>query len=238
MPKLNARSTLRIGASIIIALLSSLRPAAAGPDFGGVWTGPGCEPYPGGPYARREIIIEGNHFSQVITAYNDPVCMIGKLRMRVEGTLVFKGISPIIPSPGVYDIELRWEQVYLRPEHTNQADFLNTHRPNLCGGFWSVGAEQDLAPTKGCRKLGIDLSRPITEFDITGRVGDQIFFGTRPAAGGLLTGVARRPISFGAPLNLTNIVEFPTIAPDPPAPRPAGAPGGSGKLLPVTGVRK
>jgi hypothetical protein len=147
--------------------------------------------------------------------------------MRVEGAFVFRGVSRIVPNPGVYDVELRWEKVYLQPERTNEADFLNSHRPGLCGGNWSVGAEQDLASTNGCRKLGIDLRRPIIEYDITGRIDNDIFFGTRPAAGGLLTNPAKRPVSFGAPLRKVNEVLDPFFAPDPPAQ--------ASPLLPATG---
>ena len=158
------RLTLAAAFALIASALA--QPSArtyAGPDFGGVWSSQGCEAYPGGPFVKREIVIDGGRFSQVITAYTDGACIMPTLRMRVEGTFVFKGISPIVPTPGVYDVELRWEQVFLRPERTNEAEFLNTHRPGLCAGNWSVGAEQDLAVTKGCRKLGINLSKPVVE---------------------------------------------------------------------------
>lgn len=222
------RLTLAAAFALIASALA--QPSArtyAGPDFGGVWSSQGCEAYPGGPFVKREIVIDGGRFSQVITAYTDGACIMPTLRMRVEGTFVFKGISPIVPTPGVYDVELRWEQVFLRPERTNEAEFLNTHRPGLCAGNWSVGAEQDLAVTKGCRKLGINLSKPVVEYDITGRVGNVIYLGTRPADGGLLTHPSRRPTSFGLPLAKTNEVLDATFAPDPPA---VASP-----LLPATG---
>ena len=225
-----ALTLLALTVGCLTAQPTSAAVRASGPDFGGVWSSAGCEPYPGGPFARREIVIEAGRFSQVITAFADGGCSMPKLRMRVEGRFVFRGISPIIPSPGVYDVELRWEQVFIRAEHTNQAEFLNTHRPGLCAGNWSVGVEQDLAGTNGCRKLGIDLRRPIVEYDITGRVGDVIYLGARPSDGGLLTSAVRRPISFGAPLNKTNEVLEPSFA---PAPVVSASP-----LLPATGAKK
>jgi hypothetical protein len=219
-----------LSVGIAAASLFAVHPARAqtiGADFGGVWSSESCEPYPGGPFVRREILIEGNRFSRVITAFTDGRCSIPTLRMRVEGEFVFRGLSPIIPTPGVYNIELRWERVFLRPERTNEADFLNSHRPGLCGGAWSVGAEQDLESTAGCRKLGIDLRRPIIEYDITGRIDTRIFFGTRPQNGAQLYSVKDRPISFGAPLLKTNEVLEPTLAPTPvPTKQP---------LLPKTG---
>lgn len=235
MKRLNRMFTVALaGVLTSLAVLSAQTASAAqratGPDFGGVWSSAGCEPYPGGPFARREIVIEAGRFSQIITAFADGGCSMPKLRMRVEGRFVFRGLSPIIPSPGVYDVELRWEQVFIRAEHTNQAEFLNTHRPGLCAGNWSVGVEQDLAGTHGCRKLGIDLRRPIVEYDITGRVGDVIYLGSRPGDGGLLTSAVRRPISFGAPLIKTNEVLEPSFAPDPAV---RAAP-----LLPATGAKK
>lgn len=198
---------------------AALLAQATGPNFGAVWASPGCEPYPGGPFAKRELVIEGRTYSYIVTAYNDGRCWIPSLRMRIEGNIVIRGSS--VEAPTIYRIDFQWKQVFIRPEVTPTADFLNISRPGLCGSAgWSVGGEQDLAPTKGCRVLGIDLSRAITEFDIGAVYGDQLLLGVRPADGGTLFNVARRPTALGLPLvKVTDVLE-PTFAPAPPAPPP------------------
>jgi hypothetical protein len=207
---------------------------SGGVNFGGVWLSRQCEPRPGGPFATREMIIEGKSFTSIVTAFRDGKCSIPSLRMRVEGTLVFRSLVPDLP--GAYAVDFQWKQVFLRPERTPEADFLNISRPGLCGtAAWSVGGEQDLGPTNGCRILAIDLRRGITEFDIALVSGDQLLLGERPADGGLLFSPTRRPFGFTLPLVKYTDVLVPTFAPtfgapaSPLLPETGGASGGNAK---------
>ncbi len=205
---------------------AQLRPTQAatlaqntGPNFGGVWASTGCEPYPGGPFAKRELTIEGREFIYIITAFNDAKCWIPSLRMRIQGAFVIRGSS--VEAPTIYKIEFQWKQVSIRPEVTPTADFLNTARQGLCGSAgWSPGGEQDLAATKGCRLLGIDLSRANTEFDLGAVYGNQLLLGARPADGGSIFTPARRPVALGPALTKVQDVADPVFAPVPPAPPP------------------
>ena len=140
--------------------------------------------------------------------------------MRIEGVFVIRGSS--YEAPTIYNVEFQWKQVFIRPEVTPTADYLNTARPGLCGSAgWSPGGEQDLAPTKGCRLLGIDLGHANTEFDVGAVYGNQLLLGARPADGGSLFTPARRPIALGLALVRVQDVAEPTFAPAPPAPPPA-----------------
>ena len=201
-----------------------------GPNFAGVWASNQCEPYPGGPFAKRELTIEGRAYTYIITAFNDGKCWIPSLRMRIEGTFVIRGSS--VEAPTIYSIEFQWKQVFIRPEVTPTADYLNPARQGLCGNAgWSPGGEQDLSPTKGCRLLGIDLNHANTEFDIGAVYGSQLLLGARPADGGPLFNAARRPGALGLPLIKVQDVGEPTFAPAPPQPPPPPP----SPILPETG---
>ena len=190
-----------------------------GPNFAGVWASTGCEPYPGGPFAKRELTIENREFIYIITAYTDGKCWIPSLRMRIQGVFVIRGSS--VEAPTIYKIEFQWKQVFIRPEVTPTADFLNTSRQGLCGSAgWSPGGEQDLAATKGCRLLGIDLRRINTEFDLGAVYGNQLLLGARPADGGSIFTPAQRPVALGPALIKVQDVADPVFAPAPPVPPP------------------
>jgi hypothetical protein len=191
-----------------------------GPNFAGVWVSAGCEPHPGGPYAKRELTIEARAYTYIITAFSDPKCWIPSLRMRIDGTITIRGSS--VEAPTIYKLEFQWKTVTLRPEVTPMADFLNTSRQGLCGSAaWSPGGEQDLAATKGCRLLRIDLSRTNTEYDLGAVYDNQLLLGARPADGGTIFTPARRPTALGPALVRLQEVGAPTFAPAPPAPPPA-----------------
>ena len=215
-----------IMSAVVSVGVAQPRPAQAalpaqntGPNFGGVWASTQCELYPGGPFAKRELTIEGRTFTYIITAFNDGKCWIPSLRMRIEGTFVIRGSS--VEAPTIYKIEFQWKQVSIRPEVTPTADFLNTARQGLCGSSaWSPGGEQDLAATKGCRLLGIDLSRANTEFDLGAVYGNQLLLGARPADGGTIFTPVRRPAALGPALTKVQDVADPVFAPAPPAPPP------------------
>lgn len=215
---------LSVFAQPAAARLTARMPQQTSPNFAGVWISEQCEQRPGGPFAKRRFLLINNTFSMRVTAYNDAKCSIPSLTMRVEGTFSLFGDS--YAAPGVYPINLMWKQVFLRPEVTQSAEFLNSSWPGLCGSLqWSVGGEQDVTPTNGCRLLAIDLRQAITEFDIVGVSGNHLYMGLRPADGGQIYSPVRRPTVFSVPLVKFQDVPDPIYAPGTTLP----------PLLPVTG---
>jgi len=195
-----------------VAQPAQARSAQQSPNFAGVWISNQCEVRPGGPFAKRRLLLINNTFSMSLTAYNDGKCTIPSLTMRVEGTFSLLGDSYV--APGVYPINLLWKQVFLRPEVNQTAEFLNSSWPGLCGSLgWSVGGEQDVTGTQGCRLLAIDLRRPISEFDIVGVSGNFLYMGLRPGDGGQIYSPDRRPSVFSVPLVKFQDVPDPIFAP-------------------------
>jgi Adenomatosis polyposis coli down-regulated 1 len=167
--------------------------------FTAIWATPGCEARPGGPFARREMIIEGPKFQQKLTVYRDAGCIIPILRLRTEGQFVVRNASLLAPGAG--EVEFIWRKAYLTALTNNAADNLNLNQAGLCGTLpFSAGAEQDLEVTRGCRPLSIDMRRTVVEYDVAVISGGQLFFGARPIDGGYPNSPERRAVSFGPPL--------------------------------------
>ena len=186
---------------LVIGVVSTARMAQAQTvfTFTAMWASPSCEARPGGPFARRELIVEASKFQQKLTVYKDGGCIVPILRLRTEGQFVVRNASAIAPGAG--EVEFIWRKAYLTPLTTNATDDLNLTQPGLCGILpYSVGAEQDLDATRGCRPLSIDMRRTLTEYDIAVISGGQLFFGARPFDGGYPNAPERRAVSFGPPL--------------------------------------
>lgn len=181
--------------------LTIVQPAQAqtANTFTAIWATPGCEARPGGPFARRQLILEGPKFQQKLTVYRDAGCIIPILRLRTEGQFVVRNASLLAPGAG--EVEFIWRKAFLTPLTNNVADELNLTQAGLCGTLpYSAGAEQDLEVTRGCRPLSIDMRRTLVEYDIAVISGGQLFFGARPIDGGYPNAPERRAVSFGPPL--------------------------------------
>ena len=164
-----------------------------------IWSSLGCESRPGGPFAQRTLTIEGSKFEQKLTVYRDGSCIVPILRLRVEGTFVVRNASFLAPGAG--EVEFIWRKAYLTTLTTSATDDINFTQAGLCGVLpYSVGAEQDLEVTRGCRPLSIDMRRLFVEYDVAVFSNEQLYFGTRPFDGGYPNSPARRAVSFGPPL--------------------------------------
>jgi hypothetical protein len=174
-------------------------PAQQAPAFDGVWASTLCEPQPGGPFAKRLLTISGGAFVLEVTSFLDGQCIGPRLKTQLEGAFRVRAPSPTVP--GAWDVEFTIRRAALTPYVTNMAEFLNSAQPGTCGvNTWSVGTEQDLAATHGCQLIGLDLRRPLVEYDIAKVEQNFLFLGQRPADGGFLNTPARRPTQFGPPL--------------------------------------
>lgn len=194
------------------------------PLFSGVWSSTQCEPYPGGPFAQRQLTIAGRAFQLEVTSFADARCTIPTLRTCSEGTFIVRGPSPTLPETS--NVEFAVQQVRLTPYVLNTAEFLNTTPPGTCGRErWFVGIEQELAATGGCPLIGIHLRRPLVEYDIASVQGNLLFLGQRPVGGGYLTSPALRPTAFGAPLARTGdvVILLPPVGGDLSTRRPLPA---------------
>ncbi|MCS6846332.1 MAG: hypothetical protein RMN52_01290 [Anaerolineae bacterium] len=169
------------------------------PLFSGIWSSTECEPWPGRPFARRELTLAGADYRLDVISFADNKCTIPTLRTRYEGRFIVRGPSPRIPE--AWDVEFAIRRALLTPYVLNTADFLNGAPKGSCGADkWFVGIEQDLAATGGCLLIGLNLRARPVEYDIATVQGNRLFLGQRPPDGGLLFAPERRPTAFGPPL--------------------------------------
>ena len=210
--RLNAACNVARPLLILVALLVAAAarlvhaaPTQQAPLFSGAWSSTECEPRPGAPFARRELIISGETYRLDLVSFADARCTIPTLRTRYEGRFVARNPSPVIPD--AWEVEFTARQVLLTPYVLNTADFLNSAPKGTCGReSWFVGIEQELAATSGCPLIGVDLRRPFVEYDIATIQGDRLLLGQRPLDGGYLLAPGRRPVAFGPSLLRTGNV--------------------------------
>ncbi|MFC1466777.1 MAG: hypothetical protein ACFLMY_18205 [Candidatus Brachytrichaceae bacterium NZ_4S206] len=203
-----ARLLLALTISLVIATVAypaHAAPQAQTPMFSGIWSSTECEPWPGRPFARRELTIAGADYRLDVVSFADNKCTIPTLRTRYEGRFIVRGASPIIPE--TWNVEFAIRRALLTPYVLNTADFLNSAAKGTCGADkWFVGIEQDLAATGGCSLIGLNLRTRPVEYDIATVQSDRLFLGQRPPDGGLLFVPERRPTAFGPPLLRTGDV--------------------------------
>lgn len=192
--------------AIVTIVAAAPQPARAQPPlFSGIWSSTECEPWPGRPFARRELTLTGEAYRLDVTSFNDDRCTIPTLRTRYEGRFVARRPSPLIPE--AWEVEFAIQRVLLTPYVLNTADFLNSALPGTCGAErWFVGIEQDLTATNGCALIGLNLRARPVEYDIATVQGNRLFLGQRPPDGNLLFAPERRPTTFGLPLLRTGDV--------------------------------
>ncbi len=196
--------------AILVFVAAASRPARAAPLqqaplISGIWSSIECEPWPGRPFARRELTISGTGYRLDVVSFADVKCTIPTLRTRYEGQFIVRSPSPLMPE--TWEVEFIIRQALLTPYVLNTAEFLNSAPRGTCGlETWFVGIEQELASTGGCLSVGINLRQKLVEYDIATVQANRLFLGQRPPDGGFLSTPERRPTVFGPPLLRTGDV--------------------------------
>ncbi|GIV84011.1 MAG: hypothetical protein KatS3mg052_1018 [Candidatus Roseilinea sp.] len=127
---------LLLALAILATLMAVARPARAAPRaqtplFSGIWSSTECEPWPGRPFARRELTIAGADYQLDVTSFADNKCTIPTLRTRYEGRFIMRDLSPNIPE--TWEVEFAIRRALLTPYVLNTADFLNGAPKGTCG---------------------------------------------------------------------------------------------------------
>ena len=176
----------------------------------GTWGGNGCEPWPGGPFVRREYKFGDSTFTRTITRFANSICSIPMYRLRTEGGYRVVGASAIVP--GAVDIELKPSTIGVTPLTTTAADLLNGSTSAPCvTNAWLIGSEQALLPARGCKQLQVLPFRGGTEFDIARNDGGRLLLGLWPDDGFPPTLPERRPTLLGPGLLLVQAAPTPDI---------------------------
>jgi hypothetical protein len=197
-------SRLALSSAVAALCLSSSAFAAAPPSLVGHWKSTQCEVRPGAGdqkyYVKRDFTYTKTDSQAFITFYADATCDESKRVSRVfftgpyvvraqplEGAGATKGASPA---------HFVFATLKITPLADGFAQYLNSAAPGTCGTKkWVVGQEQDVTGTNGCSAVFSFNACP-WEQDVVKVVGDELFFGARPANGGCNPDVAHFPSDF------------------------------------------
>ncbi|GMU10079.1 hypothetical protein [Corallococcus caeni] len=166
--------------------------AAEPPSIVGHWKSTQCEVRPGGGdqkyYVKRDFTYSRSDSKAVITFYMDATCNEAQKMSRVviTGPYVVRSqpVTTAGATQGASPAHFIFSTLKITPLADVFAQYLNTAAPGTCGTQkWAVGKEQDVTSTNGCSVVFSFNTCP-WEQDVVKVVGDELFFGARPASGG------------------------------------------------------
>jgi Adenomatosis polyposis coli down-regulated 1 len=182
--------------------------AAEPPSLVGHWKSTQCEVRPGQGdqkyYVKRDFTYTKTDSKAFITFYADETCDEAKKVSRVFFTGPYVVRSQVIDTEGATKgaspAHFLFSTLKLTPLADGFAQYLNSAAPGTCGTKkWEVGKEQDVTSTNGCSAVFSFNACP-WEQDVVKVVGDELFFGARPAGGGCNPDVKHLPSELQAPL--------------------------------------
>ena len=165
----------------------------------GEWFSERCEIRPNGIFVTRRLLFSNNNrtWDGYYHHFADALCRKPIFTIYARGSYVTGPSSPSVQRAKHYDFKV--VQLKLQADHQGIADTLN--QPGVkCGipGKWSVGVEQDLSITKGCRPLGLRV--PHVEYELMKIEKDhhkyKLYVGQRRSDGKSPTTPDDRPTSF------------------------------------------
>ena len=168
-------------------------------DLLGEWNSIACEWRPNSQYLERHLTFEEDLWFGVFSNYADPACETATLLFYIEGNYTLGASRPDI-ADGVIEGEFSISIIRLTPQEQGTLDFLNSSDDGDCGVMpWEMTIEQDITET-GCSLLGVDLSNPLTEYEVVLVQDDYLFFGARPVDGSGINAPELRPTALQVPL--------------------------------------
>lgn len=194
-------------AALAVLCLAGQALAEDTPSILGQWKSTQCEVRPGGNgqkfFVKRDFTYGKSDSKGIITFYADDKCDESKKVSRVEFTgpyvvrpkAIEKGVTQ-----GAHPAHFIFATLKITPYAEGFASYLNTAAPGTCGTKkWELGKEQDVTGTNGCSVIFNFDSCP-WEQDLVKVVGDELYFGSRPADGGCNPDAKHLPEGLQAPL--------------------------------------
>ncbi|HZI12185.1 MAG TPA: hypothetical protein VE153_17510 [Myxococcus sp.] len=152
----------------------------------------------GRTYLTRHFLFtpDANHATFVF--YTDASFQVPNLTLRFWGGYTLLGESPAVK--GALEAEFPLSNAAITPNTEGAAAFLNSAPAGTCGTQpWQVGVEQDVTASGGCILFGLNTATTV-EYDLLKVQGNRLYFGARPADGGLLDSPERRPTALQVPV--------------------------------------
>lgn len=199
---------LRFALLATLGLATQALAAAPVPSLEGHWKSTQCEVRPGQGeqkyYVKRDFTYTKTDSKASITFYADATCDEAKKVSRVffTGPYVVRAqpIEKEGATRGASTAHFVFATLKLTPLADGFAQYLNSAAPGTCGTQkWEVGKEQDVTSTNGCSAVFSFNACP-WEQDVVKVVGDELFFGARPAGGGCNADVTHLPTELQAPM--------------------------------------
>ncbi|HZH79497.1 MAG TPA: hypothetical protein VEY88_25980 [Archangium sp.] len=195
-------------ATVVTLCFAGQALAAEPPSLVGRWKSTQCEVRPGPGdqkyYVKRDFSYTKADSKATITFYADETCDESKKVSRVFFTGPYVVRSQVVETEGATKgastAHFLFSTLKLTPLAEGFAQYLNSAAPGTCGTKkWEVGKEQDVTSTNGCSAVFSFNACP-WEQDVVKVVGDELYFGARPAGGGCNPDAKHLPSELQAPL--------------------------------------
>ena len=182
--------------------------AAEPPSIVGQWKSTRCEVRPGGNgqkfYVKRDFTYTKGDSRGIITFYADATCDETKKVSRVvfTGPYVVRHarIDQEGPTKGAHPAHFMFSSLKITPYAEGFTQYLASAAPGTCGTKkWEAGKEQDVTDTNGCSGV-FSFNQCPWELDLVKVVGNELFFGARPADGGCNPDAKHLPTALQVPM--------------------------------------
>lgn len=173
-------------------------PPPASDPLIGTWVSEAGETRPSaaGPlYVKRTFTFTASGSNNQMQFFSDETFTHPTMLLEFGGSHRVLGPSPVMPDATMAEFAL--QRLAITPQDPGMVGFLASLPAGTCGRDWQIDVRQEL-PT-GCAAFGIDPATTV-EHDIFKVEADRLYFGARPADGGLLDTTEKRPTSWQVPL--------------------------------------
>lgn len=149
-------------------------------------------------YLTRHFVFTPEANFATFVFYTDETFQVPNLTLRFWGGYTLHGESPAVK--GALKADFPLAHLAILPHTPGAAAFLNSAPAGTCGTLpWQAGVEQDVTASGGCALFGISTATTV-EYDLLKVQGHRLYFGARPADGGLLDSPERRPTALQVPV--------------------------------------
>jgi hypothetical protein len=141
-------------------------------------------------YLKRVFSNRPERARAQLVFFTDETFSTRSITLDLEGPYELGRASDVVP--GAVEATFSFDRLVITPHNDAMVGFLSSAPPGTCGNEpWAKESAQDVSASGGCSVFGIELGK-YKEYDLVKVDGDRLFYGARPADGGLPTEPSRR----------------------------------------------